>query len=49
MMTYLSKKNLVNEYNISYFTKAKIIKMSLLINENKTQRQLQPQMHLALK
>lgn len=42
MMTHLSKKKkkLANEYNISYFTIAKIIKMALLIEENKTQRQV---------
>lgn len=36
MMTHLKKSFLANEYNISYFTIAKIIKMVLLIEENKT-------------
>lgn len=41
MMTYLNNNNnLVNEYKIPYFTIAKIIKMSLLIKENKNQRQV---------
>lgn len=38
----LEQKNnkIVNEFNIFYFTKVKIIKISLLIKENKTQRQV---------